>query len=356
MWALSPSGPATNMMDPLKDNPTPATSRSSSTQHISELGLSRRKNPPRLDLSKLFPKRKSSPQAPRRSSHRRPSNNSSTSTSNSADLSSSQSTPSSWSNRLMGANPNHQAQPRSPKALEMKSPKINIRRPPPGIKHWFDGLTDEWADSDEALMPGTHEAADIRRELDGFTFSKNHARDTFLSMSTIYLEQPVKRPCSPSTKDVSRRRSMSLQQPPSVAPTQSDRTGETSSSESTERQSRISDDTVRHEADHAKRVRHPAARRNLKHAQSNTVFQGHSILVLSDPEDSDDGLDDETVAPVKLGYRETSTSSHVRSAADRTQIGIQANVFHSQLRFFRISTVCPDQCVLRTSISERQLS
>ncbi|KAI9654443.1 MAG: hypothetical protein M1831_005409 [Alyxoria varia] len=336
-------------MDPLNDNSTPASSGSTSTAQTSEPSLSRRKNPPRLDLSKLFPRRKTSPQAPQQSSHRRPSNNSSTSTANSADISSSQSTPSSWSNRLMGANPCHQAPLRSPKAPEMKSPKINVRRPPPGIKHWFDGLADEWADSDEALMPETHEAEDIRRELDGFSFSKNQARDTFLSMSTMYLEQPLNQPSSRNTEDTSKRRTMSLQRPPSGAPTQSDRTGDTSSSESTERQSQISNDTVRHEVDHERRARHPGEKAS-QHSQASTVFQGHSILVLSDPDDSDDGADDEPLHEANLAF-EGLKPSHIYG-----QRLIASGSASGQRSFIRSSGSSGPQMLTATNSFSRQAS
>ena len=66
-----------------------------------------------------------------------------------------------------------------------QSPKIHIRKPPPGIQYWFDGVEDD----DTAL---------IKSDPDGFLPDRN--RDTFLSTSTDQSRHSAQAPVPPRTQ------------------------------------------------------------------------------------------------------------------------------------------------------------
>ena len=256
----------------------------------------RRKNPPRLDLSRLFSRRKGSqtsePTPPKTSSKY----------SNSPYTSSAQSTPF-WPAR--NAQPSSQGPPtarhltcRSPPADAM-SPKINVRRPPQGIKHWFDGVGEDPPDVDYFSVP--RPSLEEPQELDASEVEDTGARSerprhTFLSISSSRTARASDKPNQNSIAQPQYDESTRATDVPHTWRSISDGAVQSHSSSSTERQYPLTATSTRSQSLPEKAMPsapRPAARHHV--AGQDASFQGHSVLVLSDPDDSDDPLDDGTV-------------------------------------------------------------
>ena len=175
-------------------------SENEATAHPHRRNTSRaRRDLPRLDLSRLFTRRKASKASNKASPLPTPSaNHEFPADLKNTPLSPYQSwyrTTNAWGIRIRKPKSPEKDEVLTPRLngldiedVEYQSPKIHIRKPPPGIQHWFDGVEDD--------------AASVRLEPEGRpnmspikSLSKDN-RDTFLSMSSA-MTQPVAKEIAP---------------------------------------------------------------------------------------------------------------------------------------------------------------
>lgn len=242
-----------------------------------------RREPPRLDLSRLFARRKSSKTSNKASPLPTPSamhefRNEYRNAALSPQLSWYQTT-NPWGIRIR--------KPKSPGVddiltprvngfdvddEEYQSPKIHVRRPPPGIQHWFDGVEDDDTASVQSEPEGRPSMSPSR------SLSKN--RDTFLSISTNVTQNfaPEVVTCDSPLEHqdyFSRHRT------------------DTITSTSTQQAARPN---TRRSHSSAATLKHSTQRKHQTschhHHLPESINKGQSVLVLSETEDSDDDEDD----------------------------------------------------------------
>lgn len=175
-----------------------------------------RKVPPKLDLSRLFTRRKSSKPLTVNLSGNSTQND--TNISNSPPYSAKsdyqspqqhtpqQQTPHSgtqWNFRLKKAKSRDSTPAVTPRInavghtqMDMDSPKINVRRPPPGIQHWFDGYAEEGSPLLENDTPSSPESPMHIKS------KRARTRDTFLSMSS-QIDTAKSDPAQPHSQEES---------------------------------------------------------------------------------------------------------------------------------------------------------
>ena len=248
---------------------------------------SKRKTPPRLDLSRLFNRRKSS-----QNSVTGPSSAKTPRSVPFVEESTDQHTPQ-WARHRPGSlSKESPLSPRqmpalSPRAVDdIPSPNMNAKRPPAGMQHWFDGL--ESADAQPSDYVRENRYTESKR-LNVDKPLPQCPRDTFLSMSTARTNSVVagSRDVNVRSPNLSHQAGTASHQAPSCS--NNDRVPPSSSSGNSQAKSSAS---IRTAARRKQPRRHKSPPKRQHDPDSS--FQGHSVLVLSDPEDSDDLMDDDS--------------------------------------------------------------
>lgn len=269
---------------------------------------SKRRTPPRLDLSRLFTRRKSSQNsnpAPAPSSARTPRSVPLVEDSFNHPVIQSRSKDSSLSPRQVSL--------QSPRMVDdTPSPKVHVKRPLPGIQHWFDGM-EATNDRHPDYFPENRQNETKKLNVDKPL--PHCPRDTFLSMSTARTDSIGTENQNGNVKGAQRRngdpkgvqqhagdtKAAQSTRPPFVAvhPLSShpvrERVRPVTSNSNAEVKSQSSSASTQRRKQ-SKRRKSPPKREH----DANSNFEGHSVLVLSDHEDSDDLVDDESAVTTQV--------------------------------------------------------